>query len=198
MKKKKKGFNLRDEYSKSWDYLKESKNFIYAIIAIFFIFVLIGFFLPASASITEQILKFIQELLEKTENMSQGELVKFIFLNNLQSSFFSMVFGVLLGVFPMIAAITNGYVLGFVASMSVEFGGGVILLRLLPHGIFELPAIFISLGLGLKLGMFIFQKKKFESLQKYLWNSLRVFFFIVLPLLIIAAIIEGSLIFLFE
>lgn len=195
MKKKKKGFNLKEEYSKSWEYLKESKNFIYAIIAIFFIFVLIGFFLPAPAPITEQILKFIQELLEKTENMSQGELVKFIFLNNLQSSFFSMVFGVLFGIFPMIAVIANGYLLGFVASMSVKVGGSLILLKLLPHGIFELPAIFISLGLGLKLGMFIFQKKKFESLQKYLWNSLRVFFFIVLPLLIIAAIIEGSLIF---
>ena len=34
------------------------------------------------------------------------------------------------------------------------------LFRLLPHGIFELPAIFISLGLGLRFGMFIFQKEK--------------------------------------
>ncbi len=124
--------------------------------------------------------------------MSQGELIKFIFLNNLQSSFYGMIFGVLLGIFPMIAAIANGYLLGFVASISVENGGFLVLWRLLPHGIFELPAVFISLGLGLKFGMFIFQKRKLESFREYFFNSLRVFFLIIIPLLIIAGIIEGS------
>ena len=90
----------------------------------------------------------------------------------------------------------NGYVLGFVAYLVVNSDGILVLWRLFPHGIFELPAIFISLGLGLKVGTFIFQKKKFESLKKYSLNSLRVFLFIVLPLLIIASIIEGSLIYL--
>lgn len=189
----KKGFNLKEEYKKSWNYLKESKNFIYIIMAIFFVFVLIGFFIPAPDSLVKQILEFIEELLEKTQGMSHGELIKFIFLNNLQSSFYGMIFGVLLGIFPMIAAIANGYLLGFVASISVENGGFLILWRLLPHGIFELPAVFISLGLGLKFGMFIFQKRKLESFKEYFFNSLRTFLLIVIPLLIIAGIIEGSL-----
>ena len=127
--------------------------------------------------------------------MSQGELINFILLNNLQSSFFGMIFGVLLGILPVIVIIANGYLLGFVASISIEAEGVLILWRLLPHGVFELPAVFISLGLGLKLGTFIFQKEKIQSLKKYFWNSLRIFLFIVLPLLIIAAIIEGSLMF---
>jgi len=67
--------------------------------------------------------------------------------------------------------------------------------RILPHGIFELPAVFIALGMGLKFGGFIFQKEKIKSLREYFWNSLRVFLFVVLPLLIIAGIIEGTLIF---
>ena len=195
-KKNKKEFNLKEEYKKSWDYLKESRNFIYIIVAVFFVFSLIGFFIPASDSLTEQILNFIKELLERTGDMSQGELIGFIFLNNLQSSFYGMIFGIFLGIFPIIAAIANGYLLGFVSLISVESAGGSVLLKLLPHGIFELPAIFISLGLGLKFGMFIFQKKKMDSFKEYLWNSLRVFLFIVVPLLIIAGIIEGSLIFL--
>jgi len=194
-KENKKEFNLKEEYKKSWNYLKESKNFIYVIIAVFFVFVLIGFFIPAPDSLAKQILEFIEQLLEKTQGMSQGELMKFIFFNNLQSSFYGMIFGVLLGIFPMIATIANGYLLGFVASISVENTGLLVLWRLLPHGIFELPAIFISLGLGLKFGMFIFQKRKLESFKEYFSNSLRVFFLIVLPLLIIAGIIEGSLIF---
>ena len=195
MKKNKKEFNLKEEYKKSWNYLKDSKNFIYVIVAVFFIFVLIGFFVPAPDSLAKQILKFIEELLEKTQGMSQLELIRFIFFNNLQSSFYGMIFGVLLGIFPIIAAIANGYLLGFVASISVGNVGFLVLWRLLPHGIFELPAIFISLGLGLKFGTFIFQKRKLESFKEFFWSSLRVFLLIVIPLLVIAGIIEGSLMF---
>lgn len=189
---------FKENYRESWSYIKESRNYIYSIIAVFFIFILIGFFLPAPDSIVQEILKFIEELLEKTQNMSQSELAKFIFFNNVQSSFFGMIFGVLFGIFPLISAIVNGYLLGFVASLSVEYGGFLSLWRLFPHGIFEMPSVFISLGLGLKFGTFIFQKNKAESFRKYLWNSLRVFLFVVIPLLTIAAIIEGILIFTFS
>ncbi len=187
-----------EEYKKSWNFLKESKNFIYSIIGVFFVFSLIGFFITPPTEVSEQILKFIEELLQKTQGMGNLELISFIFLNNVQSSFFGMIFGIFLGIFPLIAAIANGYLLGFVSSLVVNSEGVFVLWRLFPHGIFELPAIFISLGLGLKIGTFIFQKKKIESLKKYFLNSLKVFLFIVLPLLIIAAIIEGTLIFLFS
>jgi len=194
--KKKIGFSLKNEYRKSWDYIKESRNFIYSLVGVFLIFVLIGFFVPVPDFVTEQIMKFIQEILEKTHGMSMVELINFIFWNNLQSSFFGVIFGVLFGIFPLLASIANGYLVGFVGAMAVEAEGLSTLLRLLPHGIFELPAIFISFGLGLKLGTFVFQDKKVESFKDYLLNSLRVFLFVVIPLLIIAAIIEGMLIFL--
>jgi len=158
MKKKKnldKQFDLKDEYKKTLDYLKSSKGFIYGIVIIFFVFALIGYFIPVPESVTEQLLNFIMEILAKTEGMSQFELIGFIFLNNVQSSFYGLVFGVLVGIFPLIATILNGYFLGFVAFMSVQADGISILWRLLPHGIFEFPAVFISLGLGLKLGLWL-------------------------------------------
>jgi len=198
MKKKKenkKKFSFKEEYNKSFLYLKESRKFIYSVIAVFFVAFLIGFFVPASDNIVEEILKYISELIEKTDGMSQGELIRFIFLNNLQASFFGMMFGFLLGIFPVFASLANGYLLGFVASMTVSEAGISILWRLFPHGIFELPAVFISLGLGVRFGTFIFKRKKLESFKIYLWNSLRVFIFVVIPLLIVAAIIEGMLIF---
>ena len=191
---KKNKFNLKREYKDSWNYIKESRNFIYSIVGVFFGFALIGFFVPASEEITKIILEFIEKLLEQTKDMSQGELIKFIFVNNLQSSFFGLIFGVALGIFPVLAAVANGYVLGFVGAMSAEAEGIFVLWRILPHGIFELPAIFISLGMGLKLGSFIFRKEKGKFFRKCFWNSLRVFLFVVVPLLIIAAIIEASLI----
>ena len=184
------------KYSECWNYIKESRNFIYAIIGIFFGFSLAGFFLPVPEQIVLQILKFIEEILSKTDGMNQFELIKFIFLNNLQSSFTGMIFGVFLGVFPILGVIVNGYILGFVASISVQSEGIFVLWRLFPHGIFELPAVFISLGLGLKFGTFMFQKNKSEAFRKYLFNSVNVFLFFVIPLLIAAAVIEGSLIYL--
>jgi len=57
-----------------------------------------------------------------------------------------------------------------------------------------LPALFISLGLGLRIGTFIFEKDKIKTLKIYLIKSIKVFFFVIIPLLVIAAVIEGSLI----
>ena len=195
MKNKKNLGFIKENYLLSVNFINESKIFIYLITGIFFLFTMIGFFVPTSEVISDQILKFIEELLKKTQDLSQFELIKFIFFNNIQSSFFGMLFGVLLGIFPIIFAITNGYVLGFVASASVNAKGIFVLWYLFPHGIFELPAIFISLGLGLKIMTFVFEKNKFKTLKIYIKNSLRAFLFIVIPLLVIAAVIEGSLIF---
>jgi len=120
----------------------------------------------------------------------------FIFQNNVSSAFIAMVFGVFLGLMPVINALVNGAILGYVLALaSAEAGYGVIF-NLLPHGIFELPAIFISLGLGARWGMFVFSGKgnRKKEFSKRFYGSMKVFFTIVLPLLIIAAIIEGILI----
>lgn len=191
-KKKRRGFSLKSEYKKSLDYIRESKNFIFLAAGIFFVFALIGFFLPAPDYISQEVGKYIRELVLQTSGMSGVQLASFIFFNNLKSSFLGMALGLLLGVFPVAAAIFNGYLLGFVASGSVKTDGVLILLRLLPYGIFELFAAFISLGVGIRLGLIIFRKK--ESMKVNLIGALRIFLLVVIPLLIIAAIIEGSLI----
>lgn len=198
MKKMKKRFNLKEEYIKSLNYIKDIKNFIFIIILVFFLFVFIGYFIPAPEYLENEILRFIQELLEKTEGMSPTQLIRFIFFNNLINSFLAVILGFFLGIFPLISGISNGYILGFISSLSVQSEGVSVLYRLLPHGIFELSAVFISLGMGLKLGTFIFRKNRKIPLKEYFLNSLRTFILIVIPLLIIAAIIEGSLIFFYK
>jgi len=201
IKSKKRGikkFNLQKEYKKSFNYVLSLKNFLWVIFGLFFMFSLIGFFIPAPEPVAKAIFKFIEELLKKTQDMSQFELINFIFLNNLQSSFFGVALGIVFGVFPLVVAILNGYLLGFVASLSVSASGVFSLWKILPHGIFELPAVFISLALGLKIGMFIFEKDKMSALKESFRNSVKVFVLIVLPLLFFAAIIEGTLIFLFS
>lgn len=187
---------FKENYYKSWKFLKETEIFIWIIVLLFFISILIGFLIPISENLHNIILDYIKQILEKTSNMSLLELIAFIFFNNLKSAFLGMIFGIFIGIFPVIVTLANGYLLGYISSLAVKEGGAISLLSLLPHGIFELPAIFISLGLGLKLGTVFFQKKLDKSFKEFFINSIRIFVFIVLPLLIIAAIIEGSLIFL--
>lgn len=182
-------------YLLSWDFIKETKNLIFISIGVFVLFSLIGFFTSPPEIVEQRIIDFIRELLLTTQGMSHWELIGFILFNNIQASFFGIILGIFLGIFPIISSILNGYLVGYVSSVAVSEAGISSLLNLVPHGIFELPALFISLGMGIKLGLFIFQKDKKESLKSYLKESLRVFVFVVIPLLIIAALIEGSLIF---
>lgn len=193
----KKKFSLKREYLQSWDYIKDSKNFIFIIISIFFAFALIGFFIPTPSYISEQILNFIKELVSQTAGMSQIQLISFILFNNIKSSFFGLIFGVLLGIFPIFVSLFNGYVLGFVANSSVRTNGVLVLWKLFPHGIFELPAVFISLGLGMKLGILLINREKNIFKENFI-KTLKVFLLVVVPLLIIAAIIEGTLIIIFN
>ena len=114
---------MKKEYLESWKFLKESKNYIYLITGIFFIFFLIGLFIPAPAEISEQILEFIRELIEQTKNMNWLELFTFIFLNNLKASLIGLILGIFLGILPIIFTIANGYLLGFVSSVVTKEEG---------------------------------------------------------------------------
>jgi len=201
MKKKKRGktkkqnFDLKKEYKQCWDFIKKSKYFIWSIVIVFFAFAFIGYFVPAPDYLSESIMRFLEELIEKTQGMSSGQLISFIFLNNLESSFIGMVLGVFFGFFSILFALFNGYVLGFVSAMAVKAENIFVLLRLLPHGVFELPAIFLSLGLGIKLGSFVFKKNKLEAFKEYFSNCIKVFLLVIIPLLVLASIIEGLLMF---
>ncbi|PJE81621.1 hypothetical protein COU58_01605 [Candidatus Pacearchaeota archaeon CG10_big_fil_rev_8_21_14_0_10_32_42] len=194
--KKKPGLKriVEEGYEISFRYIKESRKFIYSAIGIFFFFALLGFFVPIPENIKSELLEYFSELIKKTEGFGIFEMILFLFENNSISSFFGLFFGLIFGILPFINASLNGLLLGIVAKISVSEVGIISLWRLLPHGIFELPAIFISLGLGLKLSTFIFKKKKWESLKVLLEKSFYVYIFIIIPLLVIAAIIEGILI----
>jgi|SRR3989344_6953759 len=191
VKNKEKVKSISKYYFECFSYLKESKKFIYASIILFIVFSYIGFLLSDQLVFLNKILK---DLIGQTQGLGAFQLVIFILKNNILASFFGMVSGFVLGIFPFISILNNGIILGYVGSLVYSTSGGFDLLRLIPHGIFELPAIFISLGLGMRLGFFFVAKKKLVELKRRLLLSLNTFLLIVIPLLIIAAIIEGVLI----
>lgn len=191
---KKKNKSLKKFYSERLKFLKESKRYIFSISLVFLFFALVGYFFPVFFE--DKIMELIKQLLEKFIGLNLEQTILMIFLNNLQASFFSMVFGIAFGILPLFSAVVNGYLVGFVAEKAVAEGGILVLWRLFPHGIFELPAVLISMGLGLKIGFEVFKKKAEKSLKRNLIESWKLFYSVVLPLLVIAAIIEGTLVFL--
>lgn len=183
------------EIREAFGYLGESKNYLWAIALIFIAGALVGFAFSESFSFLDSILG---ELISKISGMGPGELILFILQNNVKSSLYGIAFGVVLGIFPLITTLFNGILIGYVMkAVWLEAGVGEFW-RILPHGVFELPAVVISLALGLKLGMFVFSKNAFGELKDRLKKSLIIFLCLVVPLLVVAAIIEGLLIFAYK
>lgn len=179
----------------SLKYLRNLKNYIFFSFILFLVASFVGFLFPGLFE--EQVRKIVEELIKQTEGLGFLGLIRFIIFNNMNSSFIALFFGIFFGVVPLIITIINGYVLGFVANKVVALEGILILWKLFPHGIFELPAVLISIALGLRLGMFLFiyrGRNKKKEFWRWLKDSLRVFVFIVIPLLVIAGIVEGILI----
>ena len=179
-------------FREGWKYLSESKNYVWAMVGLFVLSGIFGVVFFGQLGFIDTLLR---DLISQIEGKNAFELILFILQNNAKSAFFALIFGVVFGIFPLFNAVFNGLILGYVLRGVYIISGVSDFWRLLPHGIFELPAIFISLGLGTKLGMFIFAKKKKKVFRERLIKSLIVYFTIVLPLLIVGAIIEGLLIF---
>lgn len=190
MKKQK---NLRDYYKESFSFIRESKKHIFTILSLFVIFAIIGYFAHLPIEIESILKEKLKEIMLLFDGLNLPQTIFMIFSNNIYVSFLSIVLGVLFGLFPIITSISNGFIIGYVMNKAVSIEGILTLWKLFPHGIFELPAVIISLGIGLRLGTtLIFRNKK---LKKDSAQALFVFLLIVTPLLICAAIIEGFLIF---
>jgi stage II sporulation protein M len=132
------------------------------IVTIIFVASIVGGVLGASAS-PERHAQLLQEATERLrpalEALRSGDntrAIGMIFWNNLRISLLIMgagavVFPLVLGV-PMLFIGANGYLLGAIAALSRQ-GIDRLLLAILPHGIFELPAVIIAGAWSLKMGV---------------------------------------------
>ena len=166
--------------------LSEARRYIYFTIILFVGGAVVGYAFPSRFA---GLLGTIQGLAARLVESSTPAVILTLFLQNASSAFIATWLGLIFGLVPLFGALVNGIILGAVLALT---GGGLMaLLSLIPHGIFELPAIFISWGLGLWRGMWPFQGEKKKSYQERARKAYYVFFTLVLPLLALAAIIEG-------
>ena len=117
-----------------------------------------------------------------------------LFGNNLRAMVLSTLYGFIPFLYlPALSMGVNAILLGMVAS-SVNSQWLLLAAGILPHGIFELPALCLSLAAGLCLCQNInryIRKNEKGFMKPLLLNILRVTGLVVIPLLVFAAIMES-------
>ena len=120
-----------------------------------------------------------------------------LLLNNVRACMAAIGLGIIPFLFlPVIALVTNSAIIGTLFGLSMELGLpiGTMIAGILPHGIFEIPALIMAISLGIYVCKGITMrilKKREGSLREDLADAGRFLALIILPLIITAAVIEA-------
>jgi uncharacterized membrane protein SpoIIM required for sporulation len=118
----------------------------------------------------------------------------YIMTNNIKVSFFAFAGGILLGLVTLVVLFQNGLILGVVAEAvarhgtALQFWGFVA-----PHGVIELPAIFVAGGAGLMLGYALVNPGEYSrrTAVSLAARDAVLLIFGVVAMLVIAGVIEA-------
>ncbi len=116
----------------------------------------------------------------------------FIVVFNMINLFFGFISGFLV-IAPFILAVWTGLNIGIVMRQSIG-EGGFWLIFLNPVALFELPAAWISLSLGIEMGMDYLIGRPYQTLILVFHEKYWIFVWLVIPLLVIAGVIESAMI----
>lgn len=177
-------------------YFHRNRNYILFVIALFVISLIIGYvFRDVFADyVIEAIRNMAKNITNDSSSLSVG-----IFLNNLRVAFIIILLGFLFSIFSLMILFTNGVLIGF---MFTIVPAPLMLIYTLPHGIFEIPQLILTVvcallvtKLEINLIKGVLQRDK--TFKGEIRNSSTIIKDIILSitiivvLLVIAALIEG-------
>lgn len=187
-------------WRKAADYYRKNLMSLFTILLLCFIGVTI---LGAVALVSQKevVLSFMREITEVFENseVMEDNMIHYfpLLFNNLRVGGLCILLGLVPFLFiPVIILLVNALVLSFVAafSLNTEIGIGFFLLGIIPHGIFEIPAIVLGATTGLTICRYltglILGRRTGAEMKDALSGAVHVFVFLITPLFILAAVIE--------
>lgn len=194
---------MKKIYSEQWRVFKESYWKLFVGVFLLFIVSSVGvfFFLKSNSELVETLMKEVLSAFEDSElldpNMSGWQLALGLFWNNASVCLLLVATGFIPIFLPAIGIVTvNGGVIGVLfayisilgQSVAATFFAGI-----LPHGIFEIPAIILAGSLAIYLSVGIFKKIEDNgfSYKQVVGNTAKSFVFLCVPLLMVAALIEA-------
>ncbi len=168
--------------------LRRSRNFIFFGMLIYSLAAIAGWVHSDNLEFPEHLFK---ELVTKFEGLNPFEFVARIFLHNLIASYLAMCFITLLGIIPLFMAVFNGLILGWFAGWMENATWLELFMLLAPHGVFEWTAMFMAFGVGMWRGTASFFSPDGLTWKERWKKANCAYFAFVVPLLMVAAIIEG-------
>lgn len=196
---------LKEQYRLSFSFFRGPlwsyfKNATIAFFAIYLISILASLLFP---SIQKSLITYIQSVIEQAgivDNNGSISAVSIMF-NNLHAAALSILYGIIPFLYlPALPIGLNASIIGAVTSSYIVSSQSLLLFAagLIPHGIFEIPALLIAFACGLYLCHEVTQRlskstsnKERTPLVETILSIMRVYLTIVVPLLIIASFIEA-------
>lgn len=141
----------------------------------------------------------VTPIIEKIENEfslegSNFQLAIKIFFNNLRATIIMLLSGTLLFV-PLVILMVNGFLVGFVLRVFLGKGHSIFefIQPIFFHSIFELPAVFISAAIGIRIGLAYLLPKgnRVMVVSQSIKEAGAIYVAIVIPLLLLAAFTEA-------
>lgn len=168
------------------DLIKRYRGYVAIASLLFFSSLTVGLIHAAiDPSIPKEFLSELRPLAEALMNLDGWKLAVIIFVNNSVKVLGSIVLGIVFGIFPIFSLLANGYLIGIIA----QYHGPVVFLAgIVPHGIFEIPALLLGAGAGIGLGWTAVKRR--SELKADIDRSLKMFLKVVMPLLLMASLIE--------
>lgn len=153
----------------------------------------------AYPEIVEQILEGFQQVVEQAGVIEgDGSFNMFALLkNNWNAMLMSLLYGVFpVSFLPLISLFSNAFLVGVMGGWYATNGLTVsaYLAGLLPHGIFEIPALILAISCGICLSVnstrILLRHPKRVKYLDMVCDLLRVMLFLVAPLTVAAAVVE--------
>lgn len=171
------------------------KRWIFIAISLFGIGLILGFSAPGALfGVISEDIADLAELGEILSELPRPLVAIFIFLKNASSLVLSFALSPVFCLMPVLALTLNGCLLALVSvTVAQQESIGFVLAGLLPHGVFEIPALIIGQAAALYFGatiiLAIFKRDRRKLILPSLKESVR-YLIIALILLLPAAIIE--------
>jgi stage II sporulation protein M len=152
----------------------------------------------APLPIRQQATEMFRLVADQYMDLAGGTLFFFILVHNVMASILLLASGLLVGIVPVLSVGSNGFFLGVLYRQAAEASGySKAALAVLPHGIFEIPALLFAASYGLWLGVTVLRRirgKESAPLGLRINHAFERYFTVVFPLLIVSAAIETFLI----
>jgi stage II sporulation protein M len=174
---------------KDLDYIYSSRKYFLASAGIFIFSFVIGLLISTkNPEASENLLGLLKETYGSITSLEPFGRMLEIFKNNVRNSFMALLFGLGFGIVPFVLVAINGIVLGILVEFFLKKQGTFfVIAAILPHG--------ISVGIGFRLGHAAYFSMRHQKTTHELLNELKqgvIFYFkIVVPLLLLAALIES-------